>query len=213
MKIRCVSYLRSVFCAGGIALTGLVNAHALPAYGFMAFVPPSTQKTHLIGIQQGSALSREVSGFRGQGYYTSENEYKDFNRWYETSWTDLHLTWLTEIHPRWGLIWGIGSGERGPKYQIDPSFQLGFLYQQPLSKQSAWSMKLSSRLGGRLKEKTCTATYGKDSESDVLSEYKNVVTNCRLAANHLSPEEALSHLWNEAPRDRLVIALRYVRHF
>ncbi len=205
MKFGWVSYLRSVFCAAGLALAGLVNAHALPAQGFMGFVPPSTQKTHLIGIQQGSALSREVSGFRGQSFELSNGELVRFDRWYKTHWQDLQLTWLTEIHPQWGLIWGVSTGERGPKYRIDPSLQLGFLYQQPMSKQSAWSLRATTRLSGRLKEKTCLADYGDIGGVQTV--------NCRLAATELPPEETLKYLLNEAPRDRLVIALRYVRQF
>jgi hypothetical protein len=181
------------------------SAQGLTAHSFMAFVPPSSQTTHLIGIHQGSALSREVSGFRGQSFELSNGELVRFNRWYKTHWQDLQMTWMTEINPRWGLIWGLSTGERGPKYQIDPSLQLGFLFQQPLSKQSAWSVRATTRIGGRLKEKTCLADYG---------EIGGVQTvNCRLAATELPPEETLKYLLNEAPRDRMVIALRYVRQF
>jgi hypothetical protein len=205
MKPRWKSYLRAAFWAGGFVVAGLVNAQALPTHGFMAFVPPSTQTTHLIGIQQGSALSREVSGFRGQSFELSNGEQVRFNRWYKTQWQDLQLTWLTEIHPQWGLIWGVSTGERGPKYRIDPSLQLGFLYQQPISKQSAWSIRATTRFSGRLKEKTCLADYGDIGGVQTV--------NCRLAASELPPEETLKYLLNEAPHDRLVIALRYVRHF
>jgi len=116
--------LQSAFTTGCVFVCGFVSAQALPSHGFMAFVPPSTQTTYLIGIQQGSALSREVGGFRGQGYYSSNGKYIDFNKWYQTEWTDLQLTWLTEMHPQWGLIWGVSTGEKGSKYRISPSLQL-----------------------------------------------------------------------------------------
>lgn len=181
------------------------SAQGLAAHGFMAYVPPASQKTHLIGVQQGSALSREISGLRGQGFELSNGDWVGFDRWYSTHWQDLQMTWMTEINPRWGLIWGLSTGERGPKYQIDPSLQLGFLFQQPLSKHSAWSVRATTRLGGRLKEKTCLADYGDIGGVQTV--------NCRLAATELPPEETLKYLLNEAPRDRMEIALRYVRQF
>ncbi len=186
-------------------MVGLVNAHGLPDQGFKEFVSPSTQKTHLIGVQQGSALSREVSGYRSQQFNLSNGELVRFSHWYKTNWQELQLTWLTQINSQLGLIWGGGTGERGPKYRIDSSLQLGFLFEQPLSNQSAWSLRATTRLGGRLKEKTCSADFGNIGGIQTV--------NCRLAATHLPPEETLKYLLNEAPRDRLLISLRYVRNF
>jgi len=171
----------------------------------MAYTPNTTQKTHLIGVQYGSALSREVSGFRGQSYELSGGELIRFDRWYRTHWQDLQLNWLTEVNPQLGFIWGFGTGERGPKYRIQPSMQLGFLFQQPLSKQSAWSARFTTRLGGALKEKTCLADYGDIGGVQTV--------NCRLAATELPPEETLKYLLNESPRDRMVFAVRYVKQF
>ncbi len=184
---------------------GVTFAQNFPSHGFMAYVPTSNPKTHLIGIQYGSALSREVGGFRGQSYDLANGNTVRFDRWYATQWQDMQLTWLTEVNPQLGLIWGIGTGEQGPKYRIDPSVQLGFLFQQPLSKLSAWSVRATARLGGRLKEKTCVADYGD------IGGVQSV--NCRLAATELPPDETMKYLMNEGPRDRLVFALRYVQQF
>jgi hypothetical protein len=159
----------------------------------------------LIGIQYGSALSHTVGNFRGQSYELSGGELVRFDRWYRTHWQDMQLTWLTEFNTQLGLIWGLSTGERGAKYQIDPSMQLGFLFQQPLSKQSVWSLRATTRLGGRLKEKTCLADYGD------IGGVQSV--NCRLAASNLPPVETLKYLLNEAPRDRLMLAVRYVKQF
>lgn len=191
--------------AGVLLMQGLAHAQNLPMYGFMAYVPSSTQSTHLIGIQYGSALSRQVGGVRGQSYELSGGELVRFDRWYGTRWQDMQLTWLTELNPRLGVIWGFGTGERGPKYRIAPSMQLGFLYQQPLSKLSAWSVRATTRLGGRLREKTCIADYGDIGGVQAV--------NCRLAASELQPKETLKYLLDESPRDRWVLAVRYVKRF
>lgn len=205
MKTNWASLIRANVVVYCLIMAGAAGAHTLPSYGFMAFVPPSTQKTHLIGIQQGTGLSREISSLRGQSYELSNGELVRFSRLYKTHWQDLQLTWLTELNPQLGLIWGMGTGERGPKYRIDPSMQLGFLFQQPLGKQSAWSVQATTRLGGRLKERTCIADYGDIGGVQTV--------NCRLAATELPPEETLKFLLNEAPRDRLVFAVRYVKQF
>lgn len=205
MKQLINSYTTAVFFVCCQSMVGPVNAHGLPDHGLKEFVSPSTQTTHLIGVQQSSALSREVSGFRSQQFNLSNGELVRFSHWYKTNWQELQLTWLTQINPQLGLIWGGGTGERGPKYRIAPSLQLGFLFEQPLSNQSAWSLRATTRLGGRLREKTCLADFGNIGGMQTV--------NCRLAATHLPPEETLQYLLNEAPRDRLLIGLRYVRNF
>lgn len=198
-------FLKWVLLALMFVTHGLTHAQNLPSYGFMAYVPTSSHKTHLIGIQYGSALSKEVSSVRGQGYELSTGDLVRFDRWYGTQWQDMQLTWLTEVNSQLGLIWGMSTGEQGPKYRIDPSVQVGFLFQQPLSKLSAWSVRATTRLGGSLKEKTCVADYGD------IGGVQSV--NCRLAATELPPEETLKYLMNESPRDRLVFSMRYVKQF
>lgn len=197
--------LKSVLLALVFMTQGLTYAQNLPSHGFMDYVLTSSQKTQLIGIQYGSALSRKVSSVRDQSYELSAGDLVRFDRWYGTQWQDMQLTWLTEVNSQLGLIWGMSTGEQGPKYRIDPSVQLGFLFQQPLSKLSAWSVRATTRLGGSLKEKTCVADYGD------IGGVQSV--NCRLAATELPPEETLKYLMNESPRDRLVFAVRYVKQF
>lgn len=175
-----------------------------------AFIPPTSasfSQTHWVGIQFGSALSAQMRNMSREGYELSNGQPVLFDRWYRTQWQDLQLTFMTELHPQWGLIWGFGTGERGPKYRIDPSLQLGFLFQQPLSQHSSWSVRATTRLGGRLREKTCSASYG-------IQGYQVPQTvNCRLAASELSPQETLKFLINEAPRDRFILNVRYVHYF
>ena len=168
---------------------------------------PSDHKTHWIDIQFGTALSAQMRNLSREGYELSTGQPIQFDRWYRSQWQDLQLTFMTELDPQWGLLWGFGTGERGPKYRIDPSLQLGFLFQQPLSKHSAWSVRVTTRLGGRLREKTCLATYG------IQGYEAPQAVNCRLAASELTPQETLKFLINEAPRDRFTLNVRYVHHF
>lgn len=197
-----------------LSLSGVIGATS-PLYaqslGHSAFRPldwssiQHPSQTHWVGIQFGSALSRQVSSLRGQGYELSGGQPVRFENWYRSNWKDLQLTWMTEINPKLGLLWGLGTGERGAKYRIDPSLQLGLIFQQPLSAQSAFSFRVSTRLGGRLKEKTCVADYGQIGGVQTV--------NCRLAATELPPAETLKYLFNESPSDRLLFALRYEKKF
>lgn len=174
------------------------------AHTFQNLVPVQRGNTHLIGLQYGSSLSRQVSQLRSQGYELSSGGAVDFDSWYSTSWQDLQLTWMTQISPRLGLIWGLGTGERGEKYIIDPSLQLGFVFQQPTGKQSTFTFRVSTRVGGRLREKTCMATY------TLLGYDKPQPVNCRLAATELAPEDTLQFLFNDSPSDRMQLNVRYM---
>ena len=90
-----------------------------------AFSLPSPGSTSLIEIRQGSELSRQVRSLHGQGYESSGGEQVDFATWYSSNWTDMRATWMTPLSANTGFIWGFGTGERGPKYRIDPSLRLG----------------------------------------------------------------------------------------
>lgn len=171
---------------------------------FQNLVLEQRGNTHFIGLQYGSSLSRQVSQLRSQGYELSAGEAVDFDGWYSTSWQDLQLTWMTQIDPRLGLIWGMGTGERGDKYTIDPSMQLGFVFQQPIGKQSTFTFRAATRVGGRLREKTCMATY------TLLGYDKPQPVNCRLAATQLAPEDTLQFLFNDSPSDRMQLNVLYM---
>lgn len=174
---------------------------------FLALEGSRQTATHWIGLEHHTPLSRQVSQFRNQGYELSGGQAINFNTWYSTDWQDMRLSWLTQVHPSWGFIWGFGTGERGQKYRIDPSLQLGLLMNQAIDPHSAWSLKVSTRVGGRLKEKPCEAFYNADPASGMQT------VNCRLAASELPPEETLQYLLNTPPDDRLSLTVRYVRQF
>lgn len=172
---------------------------------FGPLAPATTGQTYLLDIRQGSALSRQVSQASAQGFELSGGAPVRFDRWYGSAWKDLQLSWMTQWHPQWGLIWGWSTGERGAKYRIDPSVQLGFVFQQPLGRDSSWSLRATTRLGGRLRESACVADYGDIGGVQAV--------NCRLAASVLPPAQTLRLLWNDPPHDRVSWRLRFVHAF
>ena len=158
----------------------------------MALAAPST--TSLIEIQQGSDLSRRIRGLRGQGFESAGGERVDFSGWYGSNWTDMRVTWMTQLSASTGFIWGLGTGERGPKYSISPSVKIGLIHQARIDRRTVLTLRTTTVLGGRLREKSCTADYG---------EIGGVQTvNCRLAASTLEPAETLRYLFNETSQSR-----------
>ncbi|MCE2878155.1 MAG: hypothetical protein LW719_01710 [Comamonadaceae bacterium] len=201
------AYLGALATALSVMFPGAsVRAQAQTAPGGLDRVHlQSSAKTQWVGLEYNTPLSRQVGNLKTQGYELSGGQIVQFKDWYSSPWQDLRLTWMTQIHSQLGLIWGLGTGERGKKYRIDPSLQLGFVYQQPLSKQSAWSLRAATRFGGGLREGTCVADYGD------IGGVQSV--NCRLAASELPPQETLKHLFNQAPHDRVTLNFRYSINF
>lgn len=162
-------------------------------------------ETYLLDVRQGSFLSDKIKDYRHQSYETAYGDTISFEPWYRTSWTDMRILWLTQYTDRFGIIWGVSTGERGAKYTIEPGFTLGWLYQYPLSKQSTLTVRAQGVLGGRLKEKTCIADYGG------IGGVQEV--NCRLAATSLAPEDTLKYLLHEHPKTDNTIQLSFIHRF
>jgi len=162
-------------------------------------------RTHLIGIDLGTSLSDIPRTTRSSGYELSDGTPVRFDRWYEERVPNLQFDFLTEITPDLGLLWGVGTGEYGEKYQIDPSLRLGLLYNRPVGRNGVLSLRVTTRLGGRLRERSCTADYG-----DIGGVQR---VNCRLAATPLEPSETLQYLWNEKPGDRLQASVNLLFRF
>ncbi len=165
--------------------------------------PPASH--HLIEITQGSVLSSQISAFRGLSFETATGRTIRFDDWYRTRWTDLRLSWLSEVNRHWGVIWGFSTGEHGQKYTIAPSLKLGLVHQQPLSQQSSLSWRAVTVLGGRLREKPCSADYGD------IGGIQQV--NCRLAATELTPEATLHELIDQGPPNRIEFTLKFTHLF
>lgn len=151
--------------------------------------PSAAQATKLVGLVQGGELSDLVKKVRNQSYELQDGRMISMDKWYQTDWVNLKLTFLTEVNQHLGILWGLGTGEIGPKYKIEPSIQLGFLYTRTIVRGTTLSFRLSQRFAGRLIENTCLASYG------VVSEELQPV-NCRLAASDLPPSETLQYLLN-----------------
>ena len=93
-----------------------------------------------------------------------------------------------------GVLWGVSTGERGPKYRIAPSLLLGAVWVQPISSRERWVFRYSQRWGGRLTEHACQADYGA-----IGGGVQEV--NCRLAASELAPEDTLAYLYKQKPSE------------
>lgn len=144
-------------------------------------------KTKLSDVSQGGDLSELAKSFRSQSFELQDGTIVRMDDYYKTSWTNLKITFLTELNTNFNLLWGIGTGEYGSKYRIDPSILLGFIYNRDLKRGSVFSFRFSQRFGERFIEKPCAASYGTISE-----QFQPV--NCRLAASDLPPDETLRYL-------------------
>lgn len=177
--------------------------------GFAIAQPETTWRlqtaasTHWVEFAQGSELSKLAASYRAGGYETSAGQRVSFDPWYRPKFTETRLTWMTQLTPEFGVLWGAGTGERAQKYQISPSLKLGFIYQTPVGSGAHLSIRLTSVLGGRMAERPCLASYLEQEE------YANVKVNCRLAAAQLQPAETLKYLTHALPPDRNNASIRY----
>ena len=159
----------------------------------------ATRSTSLIEIRQGSDLSRQVRNLKGQGFESSGGERVDFSAWYSSNWTDMRATWMTQLSPNTGFIWGLGTGEKGPKYNISPSLKLGLIHRANIDRRTVLTLRATTTLGGRLREKSCIADYGDIGGVQAV--------NCRMAASTLEPAETLRYLFNDTSRDQHQISV------
>lgn len=186
--------------------TVAANASDMPLSDWFNHDQAFLRSTHLIEIQQGSELSRTVSQHQNQGFELAEGDWVGFDSWYSAKWTDVRLSWMTQVTQNAGLIWGLSTGERGEKYGISPSLKLGFIHQTKINKNNTFlTLRGTSILGGALKEKSCTADYG---DIGGIQE-----VNCRLAASTLEPSDTLNYLFNEKPYNRNQISIQFTHLF
>lgn len=184
--------------AVSIAFSGFAIAQPKTVWQLQA-----AASTHLVEFAQGSELSKLAASYRSGGYETSAGQRVSFDPWYRPKWTDTRITWMTQLTPEFGVLWGASTGERAKKYQIAPSLKLGFIYQTRVGSRAHLSFKLTSVLGGRMTEQPCLASYLEQEE------YSNVKVNCRLAAAELQPAETLKYLTHALPADRNNASIRF----
>lgn len=173
--------------------------------GWAGAVLPAPGATSLIDIRQGSDLSRRVRGLSSQGFESAGGERVSFSSWYGSNWTDLHASWMTQLSADTGFIWGLGTGEQGPKYRISPSIKLGLIHQARIDRRTVLTLRATTTLGGRLREKSCTADYGDIGGVQTV--------NCRLAASTLEPAETLRYLFNEKSAHRHQVSVSFNHAF
>ncbi|ESW62417.1 MAG: hypothetical protein Q27BPR15_01045 [Rhodobacter sp. CACIA14H1] len=155
--------------------------------------------THLLDIHAGSPRSDILRDLRAGGYELAGGGAVRFRDWYRPRLPDLTVLFLTQTSDRFGVIWGLSSGERGVKYRIDPALHLGLVWQAELFPGATLSLRAQAVLGGRLRERSCTADYGIFGVAEV---------NCRLAAAPMPPEETLGYLLDvRAERESTVSVL------
>jgi hypothetical protein len=161
--------------------------------------------THLIEIKQGSELSNKMGAWKMGGYELSNGTPVSFRSWYTPTFTDTRVTYMTQVHPKVGLIWGFSTGESAQKYTVDPSIKLGLVFRHELDKTSFFSLRGTTILAGRLRESACTANYG-----DIGGVQQ---VNCRLAASPMQPSQTLQYLYNEKPYNYNTLWLQYTKNF
>ena len=161
------------------------------------------QATNLIEVRQGSELSQMISMYSTGGYESAYGAAISFSNWYKPKgqWVDSHILFMSQLNNDFGILWGLGTGEFGNKYNIDPSIKLGFVYRFPLDVSGQLYLRATTILGGHLKEKSCIADYGQ------IGGVREV--NCRLAAGVDAPEDTLKYLMNQKPYNQNVISVVY----
>ena len=175
------------------------------AFIFTFNLPVHAMEMHLIDVRQGSELSDKVRDFRKISYESADGGIISMAPLYKTSWTDMRVTWMTPLHDSLGLIWGLSTGERGLKYQIEPGITLGFTGFYTLDKNTTLQWRIQGVIGGQLKERSCQADYG-----DIAGIQQ---VNCRLAASLLAPEDTLQYLEHRRPLRDNFIMIRYQKRF
>ncbi len=178
-----------------------------PAAAFESLAAPEVRaSTRLFDVTVRSELSQKVRAFRDQPYELSAGALAPLEDWYRPrTLPDTVFRFLTPFGPDNGLVWGFGTGERGRKYRIDPSIHLGWAHQTWLSPRTRMGLQISAQLGGRLRERSCTADYG-----DIGGV---TAVNCRLAATEMPPEQTLALLANTGPERRIRVHLSFSHSF
>ncbi len=199
---RCIKHVSALVLL--FSSLGMASAEPISWKNFQ-WMPPSTETSHLVSVQFGSELSRQVSQVRSQGYESAGGNWISMDPWYRSTWKDLRLTWMTQLTRNSGFLWGLGTGERGEKYAIAPSLKFGFVHQASVGTNALLSLRATTVLGGRMSEKSCVADYG---EIGGVQE-----VNCRMAASTMPPAETLKYLMNGPPRDRFEVMVQFKQMF
>jgi len=163
------------------------------------------EQTYLLNVKTGSGRSQIAKALSKGGYQLADGTKANFSDWYRPKFPDLNFLFLTEITPSFALTWGLSSGERGEKYQIDPGIWLGFIYRATLNEYSSLTFSGVTLIGGNFRERACVGNYGE------IGGIQSV--NCRLAASILPPAETLDFLINESGSREMRFSISYILKF
>ncbi len=144
------------------------------------------QGTSLLSVTVGSSRSTAARALGRGGYELAGGDFVDFAPWYRSARPDVTVLFLRRMSKDVGLIWGLSTGERAPKYVIQPGIHVGVAFRHEISALGTFSLTAVLPMFGRLRERYCLADYG------AIGGVQRV--NCRLGADELSPEETLRYL-------------------
>ena len=191
-------------CVLGVVALHFGSAHAADASRawFDAVVPGAT---HLLEIKLTVEHAKRLEQFRGGGFEAAQGTWVSFRPWYSSTGRDISVSWMTQIQPGFGVIWGASTGERGVKYAIAPGLKLGAVYQTEISKDGFLTFRGTTIVGGSLKEKSCMAQYGEVGGTQEV--------NCRLAASEQAPLETLKYLARDKPHNQHQLLIQFTKRF
>lgn len=149
-------------------------------------------RSRLVDLTNGGLNSDLVRSALAGGFELSGGQQVDLQRWYSPSFPNLSATFLTDVSPNLGVIWGGALGERGEKYTLGPTASLGVVFRNSIAHNLNLEIELSGIYGGQLRERACVGDFG------AIGGVQRV--NCRLAASLLPPKETLDYLWSEPAR-------------
>lgn len=163
------------------------------------------ENTDLVDVRVGGNLSDTVRDIARSGYELADGRRVGMRKWYTSPWKNMHVDFMTQLAPDAGVLWGVSSGEMGEKYRIDPALRLGLIKLFRTSENGVLSLRVVTTIGGRLREKTCSADYGQIGGRQTV--------NCRLAASPMAPRKTLSYLLKERPSDAVTASITYQLRF
>lgn len=161
-------------------------------------------KTHILDIRLDLTHWSTAQDLSRGGYELSDGTWVSFKDWYSLNHRPFTAMFLTELDRGWAVTWGLTTGSKAEKLQLEPGLNLGVIHQKKWGP-GYLTLSLSTVLWGDFGEKTCSADYG-----DIGGVQE---VNCRLAADIIAPEETLDYLIDvkgyEASRIGLVYEIRF----
>jgi len=106
----------------------------------------------LLDFRIGGRFSSVAQRLALGGYELAQGEYVSFDQWYTPRMREISVQFLTAVAPDMGVTWGFGTGERGAKYRIQPSLQIGFIYQKEVFPNGWLSFIFDGVIGGNFSE-------------------------------------------------------------